>query len=62
MNTELIEPALTELLQLGREIRAEQAEQRKLLQKLLERNSNNLEDAALKEWFTAEMEKLQIVA
>jgi len=59
MNTDLIEPVLMELLQLGRETKAEQAEQRKLLQRLLEKNANTLEAAALKEWFKAEMEKLQ---
>ena len=60
MNTELLEPALTELLQVGRELKTEQVEQRKLLVKLLERRPDVVEAQALKELFKAEIEQLKM--
>jgi hypothetical protein len=59
MNTESIEPALTELLQNTRELKAEVKEQRKLLQNLMERNKNGFDAAVVKELRQIEMETLK---
>jgi hypothetical protein len=60
MNTELIEPALNELLQNTRELKAEVKEQRKLLQKLVERSEKSFDIEALKVTLQTEIEKLKI--
>ena len=59
MNTGLLEPALTELLQNTRELKGELAEQKKLVQKLLESNANSLDGAMLEKLLHTEMEKLR---
>ena len=59
MNAELLEPALTELLQNSRKLLDELSEQRKLLVKLSEKSANGVESLVLKELFKAEIEKLK---
>jgi hypothetical protein len=59
MNTELIEPALNELLQNTRELKAEVKEQRKLLQKLVEKSEKSFDVQALRQTLQTEIEKLK---
>jgi hypothetical protein len=60
MNTELIEPALNELLQNTRELKAEVKEQRKMLQKLVEGSERSFDVKAIRETLQTEIEKLKI--